>query len=479
VRALANLLLRLGIIGPVAAICLALFLCPLAAEDAKRVVPESMVQVKQSFAPVVKRVAPAVVNVYVSRKVAQAVSPFANDPFFSRLFGENFGIPRERVQNSLGSGVLVSKEGVVVTNYHVISGSGEAEITVALADGREFPAKLILKDEQSDLAVLKLDAKGIEFTPIEFNNSDSLEVGDIVLAIGDPFGVGQTVTSGIVSALARTQVGISDYQFFIQTDAAINPGNSGGALVDMEGRLVGINTAIFSRTGGSLGIGFAIPSNMVGLVVQAALKGGKVQRPWFGASLQSVTSEIADSLGLDRPTGVLVKEVNSKGPAARAGLKAGDVITSVDGKAIQDPQAFQYRFVTKGIGGEAELALWRKGQAVKVTVPLIAAVEDPPRDARDLAGRNPLSGCKVANLSPAVAEELGVVEERQGVVVLEVKENTPAARIGVKRGDIISRLNDEKIESVTHLVKVLDSSTEGWRLAVERDGKIFNLAFRG
>ncbi|HLC08741.1 MAG TPA: trypsin-like peptidase domain-containing protein, partial [Methyloceanibacter sp.] len=345
--------------GLAAASCL-LFWSPLAAEDAKRVVPESMVQVKQSFAPVVKRVAPAVVNVYVSRKVAQVVSPFANDPFFSRLFGDNFGIPRERVQNSLGSGVLVSKEGVVVTNNHVISGSGEAEITVALADGREFPAKLILKDEQTDLAVLRLEASNVEFPSIEFNDSDSLEVGDIVLAIGDPFGVGQTVTSGIVSALARTQVGISDYQFFIQTDAAINPGNSGGALVDMEGRLVGINTAIFSRTGGSLGIGFAIPSNMVGLVVQAALKGGKVQRPWFGASLQSVTSEIADSLGLDRPGGALIKSLHAKGPAARSGLKPGDVVISVDGKPVQDPEALQYRFATKGLGGTAELGVVRQ-----------------------------------------------------------------------------------------------------------------------
>ena len=213
------------------------------------------------------------------------VSPFFDDPFFGRLFGERFGIPRERIQNSLGSGVLVSPEGVVVTNNHVIQGSGDTEITVALTDGREFPAKLILKDEQTDLAVLRLDAGGVQFSSIEFSDSDSLEVGDLVLAIGDPFGVGQTVTSGIVSALARTQVGISDYQFFIQTDAAINPGNSGGALVDMDGRLVGINTAIFSKSGGSHGIGFAIPSNMVRLVVQSALKGGKVQRPWLGATL--------------------------------------------------------------------------------------------------------------------------------------------------------------------------------------------------
>jgi S1-C subfamily serine protease len=218
---------------------------------------------------------------------------------------------------------------------------------------------------------------------------------------------------------------------------------------------------------------------MVRLVVQAALKGGKVQRPWLGASLQSVTPEIADSLGLDRPTGVLIKQVNDKGPAAKAGLKAGDVITSVDGKPIQDPQGFQYRFVTKGIGGQAELSLLRKGQPVKVAVPLVVAIEDPPRDARDLVGNNPLSGCKVANLSPAVSEELGVTEERGGVVVLEVKDNTPAARIGVKRGDVIAKVNDDKIESVAHLAKTLDASPDAWLLSVERGGKTFNLAFRG
>jgi S1-C subfamily serine protease len=261
---------------------------------APRVVPDSMPTVQQSFSPVVKRAAPAVINVYVSHKVEQVASPFADDPFFSRLFGDSFGIPRERIQNSLGSGVIVSPDGVAVTNNHVIQGSGEAEITVALSDGREFPAKVILKDERSDLVVLRLQSKGVQFPSIAFADSDALEVGDLVLAIGDPFGVGQTVTSGIVSALARTQVGISDYQFFIQTDAAINPGNSGGALVDMQGRLAGINTAIFSRSGGSHGIGFAIPSNMVRLVVQAALTGGKLQRPWFGASLQPVTSDLAE-----------------------------------------------------------------------------------------------------------------------------------------------------------------------------------------
>src|SRR3989337_63325 len=326
--------------------------------EAQRAVPESAAAMKQSFAPVVKRAAPAVVNVYVRHRVERVASAVCDGPFFGRLFGERFNIPRERIQNSLGSGVLVGSDGVVVTNNHVIQGSGEAEITVALADGREFPAKLILKDEQTDLAVLRLDAEGVQFPSIEFSDSDSLEVGNLVLAIGDPFGVGQTVTSGIVSALARTQVGISDYQFFIQTDAAINPGNSGGALVDMDGRLAGINTAIFSKSGGSHGIGFAIPSNMVRLVVQSALKGGKVQRPWLGASLQAVTPDIADSLGLDTPSGALVAKVHAKGPAARAGLQAGDIVVSVDDKEGKDPQGFQYRFVTKGIGGAAG-SCWR------------------------------------------------------------------------------------------------------------------------
>ncbi len=448
--------------------------------EAQRAVPESAAAMKQSFAPVVKRAALAVVNVYVRHRVERMVSPFFDDPFFGRLFGERFNIPRERIQNSLGSGVLVGSDGVVVTNNHVIQGSGEAEITVALADGREFPAKLILKDEQTDLAVLRLDAQGAQFPSIEFSDSDSLEVGDLVLAIGDPFGVGQTVTSGIVSALARTQVGISDYQFFIQTDAAINPGNSGGALVDMDGRLAGINTAIFSKSGGSHGIGFAIPSNMVRLVVQSALKGGKVQRPWLGASLQAVTPDIADSLGLDTPSGALVAKVHAKGPAAKAGLQAGDIVVSVDDKPVQDPQGFQYRFVTKGIGGAAALGVLRKGQRVKATITLVAPVEDPPRDARDLLGRHPLTGCKVANLSPAVAQEVGVDDDtREGVVVLEVKEKTPAARLGVKRGDIVVAVNNEKVKSVAQLATVLDLAGGGWRLSVERGGKVFNLAIQG
>ncbi|MEX1147469.1 MAG: trypsin-like peptidase domain-containing protein, partial [Sphingomonadales bacterium] len=244
----------------------------------ERAVPQSQADVQLSFAPVVKAVTPAVVNIYTRRVVRSdpQASPFFDDPFFRRFFGDGpaMGTPRERVQRSLGSGVIVSADGIIVTSHHVI---GEADqITVALYDRREFEAEVVLSDESTDLAVLRIDTEGEELPHLELRDSDTLEVGDLVLAIGNPFGVGQTVTSGIVSAVARTNVGVSDYQFFIQTDAAINPGNSGGALVTLDGKLAGINTAIYSRTGGSIGIGFAIPSNMVGSVVVAAVTDGKV-----------------------------------------------------------------------------------------------------------------------------------------------------------------------------------------------------------
>src|SRR5262249_3709581 len=277
------------------------------------------------------------------------------------------GMPREQVQRSLGSGVIVDASGLVVTNNHVIEGA--TEVKVALADKREFEAEVVLKDARSDLAVLRLKGSRERFPAVEFGDSDELQVGDLVLAIGNPFGVGQTVTHGIVSALARTQVGITDFQFFIQTDAAINPGNSGGALVDLRGRVVGINTAIFSRSGGSQGVGFAMPANMVRVVVAAAKSGGKaVKRPWLGAKLQEVTVEIAESLGLKRPGGALVANVSVGSPAARAGLKTGDLIIAIDGQTVDDPNAFDYRFATKPLGGSAHVGVLRNGTETRVTV---------------------------------------------------------------------------------------------------------------
>src|SRR3982750_2824795 len=330
-----------------AALLTAALAVPAQAQD--RRVPASAADVKLSYAPVVQRVTPAVVNVYAAKTV-QNRNPLLDDPVFRRFFGVP-GQQPEQMQRSLGSGVMVDPSGLVVTNNHVIEGADQ--VKVSLADKREFEAEIVLKDSRTDLAVLRLKDAKEKFPTLDFANSDELLVGDVVLAIGNPFGVGQTVTHGIVSALARTQVGITDYQFFIQTDAAINPGNSGGALVDLSGRLVGLNTAIFSRSGGSQGIGFAIPVNMVKVVVASAKGGGTtVKRPWLGAKLQNVTPDIAEGLGLKRPAGALIATVSEKSPAARAGLKTGDVIVGVDGQAVDDQNAFDYRFATKALGGQ-------------------------------------------------------------------------------------------------------------------------------
>lgn len=446
----------------------------------QRRAPTSMDEVRMSYAPIVKRAAPAVVNVYVRRKVQRRNSPFLNDPFFRRFFGEGFGMPRERVENSLGSGVIVSPDGVIVTNHHVIKGRGETEIIIALSDKREFPAKVILKDESTDLAVLRLEAQGTTFPYLDFEDSESLEVGDIVLAIGNPFGVGQTVTSGIVSALARTRVGVSDYQFFIQTDAAINPGNSGGALVDLHGRLVGVNTAIYSRTGGSHGIGFAIPANMVRQVVQSSLQGGKVRRPWFGAKLQRVTRDIAESLGIDRPAGALVQQVRKDSPADRARLKPGDVIVQVSDKAVADPQAFRYRFSTRPIGEAVPLVVLRGGRTLTVSVPLEEAPEDPPRNETEIAGINPFSGARVANLSPAVAEELSIDEDAYGVIVLDVRRGTPAGNTRFLRPrDIVVAVNGERVKSVADLKGLVKTAVRRWQVSIKRGDRILNVVIGG
>src|ERR1700760_2127645 len=345
IRSLSVLLLAAGLATPALA------------QDRK--VPSSQAELQLSYAPIVQRVQPAVVNVYAA-KVVQNHNPFMDDPIFRRFFGLQGG-PKEQMQRSLGSGVMVDPSGLVVTNNHVIEGADQ--VKVSLSDKREFEAEIVLKDSRTDLAVLRLKDAKEKFPTLDFANSDELLVGDVVLAIGNPFGVGQTVTHGIISALARTQVGITDYQFFIQTDAAINPGNSGGALVDMTGKLAGINTAIFSRSGGSQGIGFAIPANMVRVVVASAKSGGTaVKRPWLGARLQAVTPEIADRLGLKLPTGALVASVVPNSPAAKAGLKASDLIVGIDSQTVEDPNAFDYRFATRPLGGPAQVDVQRAGK---------------------------------------------------------------------------------------------------------------------
>ncbi len=435
-------------------------------------------ELRLSYAPVVQRVAPAVVNVYAAKTV-QTRNPLFEDPIFRRFFGVPGGGPGggSQVQRSLGSGVIVDASGLIVTNYHVIDGADEMK--VSLSDKREFEATLVLKDQRTDMAILRIKGGPEKFPFLEFSNSDALEVGDIVLAIGNPFGVGQTVTHGIVSALARTQVGITDYQFFIQTDAAINPGNSGGALVDLTGRLVGINTAIFSRSGGSQGVGFAIPANMVQVVVTSAKGGGSaVKRPWLGAKLQAVTPDIADSMGLKRPAGALIASVVAGSPAASAGLKPGDVIVSVDGQAVDDTNAFDYRFATKALGGTAKLGAWRAGREMTAAVALQSAPETP-RDEITIRSRSPFSGAKVANLSPALADELQLQNVDAGVVILDIDNGSYASNLGFQRGDVIQEVNGEAIAKTRDLDRVTKAPSASWRIGILRGGQKISAVFNG
>lgn len=443
-----------------------------APREPQRRVPFSREEMQLSFAPLVKKTAPAVANVYASTIVRER-SPFAGDPFFEQFFGRN--LP-PRVQKSLGSGVLVDPSGIVVTNYHVIQNADEVQ--VALSDGREFESKILLKDETLDLAVLKIDGPDA-FPFVRLGDSDALEVGDLVLAIGNPFGVGQTTTSGIVSALARSNIGISDFGFFIQTDAAINPGNSGGALIDMQGNVIGINTAIFTRSGGSNGIGFAIPSNIVRPVVEAAKSGADYfERPYVGAEFEPVTRQIAEALGMSRPTGALVSNIVDGSPAAKAGLKPGDVILSLDGASIQNPNALRYHLATEEIGKTVEVVILRQGRRETLELRLERAPGGDDSTALTIEGGSPFAGAKVAQLSPRLAQRLNMPVNLKGVVVVEVAQRSPAAGLGIRPRDIVREVNGREIDDPETLKAVAESGSRWWRFTIERDGRILQQMLR-
>ncbi len=456
-----------------AAVCVAVFILlavavsPLLSGKARaQSLPETREQIELTFAPLVREASPAVVNVYTSRVVQQPVSPFALlDPRFRRYGGAT----RERVQSSLGSGVIVGEDGTIVTNNHVIEGADE--FTVVLSDRREYPAELILADERSDLAVLKVDTEGASLPTLSYADTRDVEVGDLVLAIGNPFGVGQTVTNGIVSATARTDVGITDYAFFIQTDAAINPGNSGGALVNTRGELVGVNTAIFSRSGGSNGIGFAIPSEMVKRVVDAAVNEGRITRPWLGLKGQSVSYDIAKSQGLERPVGIIITEVYPDGPADDAGLRRGDLVTAIGGREVFDERGLKFLAAIQSPGERAELDVLRGGTPQKLSVKLA-----PPPGATEaelvlIDGSNPFSGAEVAELSPALADQLGRDPFETGVLVTRVLRRGFARRI-VRPGDVIVQVNGQPVTTLDDLDDVLDAGSDGaWDIAVDRNGR--------
>lgn len=424
-----------------------------------RVVPVDPARLLLSYSAVVKRAAPAVVNVYSARVSRQA----AMNPFFQQFFG---GAPQPpRVEQSLGSGVIVGNNGLIVTNNHVVAGADQ--ILVALADRREYPAKLVFADARLDLALLRIEAKNLP--TVALGDSDRAEVGDVVLAIGDPFGVGQTVTHGIVSATARTGQGVSNYQYYLQTDAAINPGNSGGALLDMQGRLLGINTAIASPSGGSTGVGFAIPANMVKVFIGAA-KTGKLVTGWIGAEGEALTTQTATQLGLDRPGGVLVTGVTPGSPSAAAGVKAGDILLAVDGKEVVDPAQLRYRIAVQGVGTKVDVELRRGAERRTVTMTLATPPENPPRSLTRIGGDTLLTGVTVGNLSPAFAQEVGAGLPEKGVVVTAIQGGALAARYGfLKPGDLIEAVGGKPVRTAAEAAAAATSGPPSVRF--NRDGK--------
>lgn len=451
-------------------------------------VPTSRAEVQLSYSKVVKEVAPAVVNIFADRVVkSQGSSPLLEDPFFRQFFGDEFfsGSSPMRIQRALGSGVIVREDGVIVTNYHVIENA--KDIKIVLSDGRELAADVVAKEPRTDLAALKLRDVPANLPYLTLKDVDDIEVGDLVLAIGNPFGIGQTVTGGIVSALARSQIGVSDFRSFIQTDAAINPGNSGGALVTMDGKLAGINTAILSKSGGSVGIGFAIPSNLIIPLIDSLNYGGKIIRPWVGARVKNVSQELAKEYQLDRPVGVIVTGVHPDSPAAKAGLQNDDLIIAFDGKEIKNEAGYLFRIASRKLGDKIEIQIVKKG-GEKETKSLTLAAPSEGTDAKAIVmrGRHPLEGAVVADLTPALATNLGVDFMDKGVIVLSIEQASAARRIGVLPGDMIKSINGQTIDTVETLANRLTRSRGNmqggerisWKIEIQRAGKIYTIVLQ-
>lgn len=437
-------------------------------------VPQWQSEITLGFAPLVRQAAPAVANIYAKRVVQTRSSPFQGDPFFEDMF-RGFGKAQPRVQNSLGSGVILSADGYVVSNYHVV---GEAtDIRVVLNDRREFAARVVLADEQSDLALLQLeDAKNMPH--LDLRDSDTVEVGELVLAIGNPFGVGQTVSSGIVSGLARSGGAMGTARgYFIQTDAPINPGNSGGALIDVNGALVGVNTRIVSRSGGSNGIGFAIPAKLVAeFLAQAKAGNSEFERPWAGMNGQAVTSDLAESLGLGIPGGIIISELHDVSPFKKAGLKPGDVILSIDGHPVNTPSEMIFRMTVTGLGNQARVEFFRAGETDYRKARLLAAPEEPPRQAVTTGRDTPVSQVRLSNVNPAVLAEYALPLGSDGVIVTE--PGPLGARAGLRAGDVIREVNGNRVSDTGEALRLLQASGRWVRLDIVRSGHPLSLSFR-
>ena len=442
--------------------------------------PTSRAEIQLSFAPLVAQVSPAVVNIYTKTINKNPIyeNPVFNDPFFKEFFEDSLFRQAPQVQQSLGSGVFVSPDGLIVTNNHVIEDSDE--VVVVLSDGREFNAKVVAADQRFDLALLRINGKGEQFPALTLRDSDKVQIGELVLAIGNPYGFSQTVTSGIISALARTDVGIADFTSFIQTDAAINPGNSGGALITLDGQLIGINTAIYSRSGGSVGIGFAIPSNMVKAFLRAEKTGGRLIRAWLGAYSQDLSSEQMKQLGLRDRKGSIVTQLFPNGPADQGGLKVGDVVLSLNGRIVENSQALRFQLATIAPGDVVTLVVLRNQQNVSLQITLIAPPNTPPLNETTLKGETPLTGAIVGNISPAFSERYSFEGFWSGVIILNTQRGSLAGRAGLLRGDIILAVNQQEIKTVAELQDILqkNQTTRPLQVRIWRQGEVRNINFR-
>lgn len=426
----------------------------------------------RAMAEVTAAVKPGIVNILTTRtvKVGTGQDPFLDDPFFKRFFGDQFGRqkqhPREQKSSGLGSGVIVSPEGYIITNSHVVKDADEIKVT--LTDKREFIGKIIGSDLKTEIAVVKIEAKGLP--TVAWGNSDRLQVGEVVLAVGNPFGLNQTVTMGIVSALGRANVGIADYEDFIQTDAAINPGNSGGALVNVRGEVVGINTAIYSTSGGYQGIGFAIPSNMVKAIMESLIKKGKVVRGWLGISIQKVTPELAKQFDLKDEVGALVGDVVEDGPADKGGLQRGDIIVEYDGKKIEEPSILRNMVANTLPGEQHTIKVLRDGKAKTMTIAIGELPSDvqQPVEAGDF--QNALKGVSVQDMNPELAKKLKVPDKIKGVIVSDIDENSIAAG-AIMQGDVIQEVNRKRVPDVKSYKDVVTK--------IKKDESVLLLIFRG
>lgn len=435
---------------------------------------------KSSYAPLVKEILPSVVNISSTKVVHNRTSSdqeMPMDPFFRQFFGQGgndgngrFNMPRDSREKALGSGVIVSPEGYILTNNHVIDGATDVRVT--LSDKREFQARIVGADPKTDVAVLKVDAKNL--APITIGDSSKVQVGDVALAIGDPFGVGQTVTKGIISATSRGNLGIEDYEDFLQTDAPINPGNSGGALINDRGALVGINTAIISHgSGGSQGIGFAVPSNLARQVMDEIVKTGHVTRAYLGIYPQDVTPAIARAFGAKDSQGIVVGDVSPNSPAHEAGIQRGDIILQVNGKPVSDSNQLRMSISMMQPGTELKVKTLRNGTERDATVELAEMPADSARaDSNDQEGGNKaLDGVEVTNLNSSIARQLNIPSSTKGVVVTDIDPASKMSDSGLRKGDVIQEVNHQAVTSVSEFQSAIRKAGSEPLLLVNRDGR--------